>query len=95
MKGDGSGDAERTTRKRRPPQEPLKLFRGWAHRHRPVPEAGISGIVRLLVPGLPVYTSAGYMAAALIVSVTAEILARVIPARRAAVLRPIEALRAE
>jgi putative ABC transport system permease protein len=56
---------------------------------------GIAGILRLLVPGLPVYTPAGYLAAALIVSVITGILAGVVPARRAASLRPIEALRAE
>lgn len=56
---------------------------------------GIAGILRLLVPGLPVYTSVAYMAAALVVSAITGLLAGVIPARRAASLRPIEALRAE
>jgi putative ABC transport system permease protein len=56
---------------------------------------GIAGVLRLLVPGLPVYTPAGYMVAALIVSVITGLLAGVVPARRAASLRPIEALRAE
>ena len=51
--------------------------------------------VRLLVPGLPLYTPIEYIGAALAVSALTGILAGVIPARRAAQLQPVEALRAE
>jgi putative ABC transport system permease protein len=56
---------------------------------------GIAGLLRLLVPGLPVYTPPAYMLAAVAVSVVTGLLAGVAPARRAAMLRPVEALRAE
>ncbi len=55
----------------------------------------IAGILRLAVPGMPIYTPLGYMLAALMVSALTGILAGVLPARRAARLHPIEALRAE
>jgi putative ABC transport system permease protein len=51
--------------------------------------------VRLLVPGLPLYTPIEYIGVALAVSALTGILAGVIPARRAAQLQPVEALRAE
>jgi putative ABC transport system permease protein len=55
----------------------------------------LAGLLRLAVPGLPVYTPPGYVAAALLVSVATGLAAGVVPARRAARLHPIEALRAE
>ncbi len=55
----------------------------------------IAGVLRLTVPGMPVFTPVGYIAAALLVSALTGFIAGVIPARRAARLHPIEALRAE
>ena len=56
---------------------------------------GISAILRVTVPGLPVYTPARYIGAALLVCALTGLLAGVVPARRAALLHPIEALRTE
>ncbi len=56
---------------------------------------GISALLRLTVPGLPVYTPPRYIAAALLVCAVTGLLAGVVPARRAALLHPIEALRTE
>ncbi len=56
---------------------------------------GISAILRVAVPGLPVYTPARYIGAALLVCAVTGLLAGVVPARRAALLHPIEALRTE
>jgi putative ABC transport system permease protein len=56
---------------------------------------GVAGLVRLLLPGLPVHTPLAYLFAALAVSLLTGLLAGVLPARRAARLDPIEALRAE
>jgi putative ABC transport system permease protein len=56
---------------------------------------GIAGILRIAVPGLPVYTPLPYVAAAVLVSAIAGLVAGVLPARRAAALDPVEALRAE
>jgi len=56
---------------------------------------GISALLRLAVPGMPVYTPPGYILAALLVSAGTGLLAGVVPARRAALLHPIEALRTE
>jgi putative ABC transport system permease protein len=47
------------------------------------------------VPGLPVYTPLSYVVAAVGVSALAGLVAGVLPARRAAALDPVEALRAE
>ncbi len=55
----------------------------------------VSGLVRALVPGLPLATPPEYVAAALGVSLATGLAAGVLPARRAARLDPIEALRAE
>ena len=51
--------------------------------------------IRLVVPGLPLYTPIEYIGAALGVSALTGVLAGVLPARRAAQLHPVEALRAE
>jgi len=51
--------------------------------------------LRALVPGLPVHTPLQFVAAALGVSLATGLLSGVLPARRAAALEPLEALRAE
>lgn len=51
--------------------------------------------IRLLVPGLPLYTPLEYVGAALAVSALTGVVAGVLPAQRAAQLQPVEALRAE
>ena len=56
---------------------------------------GIAGAVRFAVPALPVYTPLRYVLAALAVSALAGLAAGVLPARRAASLEPVDALRAE
>jgi putative ABC transport system permease protein len=55
----------------------------------------LGGLLRLLVPGLPVSTPLGFVLAALAVSVTTGLLAGALPAQRAAGLDPITALQAE
>ena len=56
---------------------------------------GTALAIRLAVPGLPLYTPLEYIGAALGVSALTGLLAGVLPARRAAQLHPVEALRAE
>ena len=56
---------------------------------------GIVALLHVVVPGLPVSTPPEYVAAALALSFTVGLLSGVLPARRAARLDPIEALRAE
>jgi putative ABC transport system permease protein len=56
---------------------------------------GVAAFLRLAVPGMPVYTPPQYVLAAVVVSVVTGLLSGVIPARRAALLHPVEALRAE
>ena len=55
----------------------------------------IADLLRLMVPGLPVYTPPRYILAALLVSIVTGLLSGVVPARRAASLHPVDALRAE
>ncbi len=56
---------------------------------------GLAGLARLLVPGLPVATPAFAIVAAVVMSLAVGILSGWVPARRAAALDPIEALREE
>jgi len=56
---------------------------------------GLGALLRAFVPGLPVETPMRFMLAGLVVSVVTGLVAGVAPARRAAALDPIEALRAE
>ena len=55
----------------------------------------IAGVLLLVVPGLPIYTPLRYVVAAVVLSALAGLVAGVVPARRAAALDPVEALRAE
>jgi putative ABC transport system permease protein len=56
---------------------------------------GLGYLLRLAVPGLPVETPMRFVLAGLVVSFVTGVVAGVAPARRAAALDPIEALRAE
>lgn len=57
--------------------------------------AGLCALLRLAVPGLPVHTPPIYVAFALLVSLGTGLAAGILPARRAAGLDPVDALRAE
>ncbi len=56
---------------------------------------GFAALLRLAIPGLPVHTPALFALMAVAVSVGTGLLSGLLPARRAAALDPIEALRAE
>jgi putative ABC transport system permease protein len=56
---------------------------------------GIAQAIHLYLPSLPVYTPVRFVLAALGVSLAVGLLSGVLPARRAARLDPVEALRAE
>ena len=56
---------------------------------------GICALLRVVVPGLPIHTPLIFVFLAVTVSLAIGLLAGVTPARRAALLDPIEALRAE
>ena len=55
----------------------------------------LGALIRLLVPGLPLQTTPVYVAAALAISFLVGVASGVLPARRAASLDPLEAMRAE
>jgi putative ABC transport system permease protein len=56
---------------------------------------GIAWMLPVAVPGLPVHTRPSFVVAALLVSLAVGLLSGVLPARRAAELDPVDALRAE
>lgn len=56
---------------------------------------GLAGALRLVLPGLPIVTPPEFVAAALGVSLAVGLLSGVLPARRAAALDPVDALRSE
>jgi putative ABC transport system permease protein len=56
---------------------------------------GLGQLLGLLVPALPIHTSWPYVLSAEILAVSIGLVAGVLPARRAALLEPLEALRAE
>ncbi|MFQ5744285.1 MAG: ABC transporter permease [Acidobacteriota bacterium] len=56
---------------------------------------GLAALLRSWLPGLPVHVPAEFAVAALVVSLITGLASGILPARRAAALDPIEALRAE
>jgi putative ABC transport system permease protein len=55
----------------------------------------LATVLRLAVPGMPVHTPVAFVVTALVVSLLTGVASGVLPARRAARLDPVEALRAE
>jgi putative ABC transport system permease protein len=56
---------------------------------------GIASLLRALVPGLPIHAPIHYLVAALVMSFVTGVLSGIAPARRAASLEPVDALRSE
>lgn len=56
---------------------------------------GLAWLLRVVLPGLPIQTPVSFVVAALSVSLAVGLSSGVLPARRAAALDPVEALRAE
>ena len=56
---------------------------------------GVCALLRAAVPGLPVHTPIVFLVVAVLVSLVTGVLSGVLPARRAASLDPVEALRTE
>ena len=56
---------------------------------------GLCDLLRTAFPGLPIHTPVVFVVAAVVISVATGLASGVLPARRAAALDPIEALRTE